>query len=110
MKKILRRILICLLVLVVAGVGAGIYYFTYDPDKAAENDKIIVNVTQCLAGSVNMNIYATGKSLKNEGVCNGYDSTSESALGKLFYLMGESEDNALVKSRLEDVLRGEISK
>ena len=78
--------------------------------KAAENDKIIVNVTQCLAGSVNMNIYATGKSLKNEGVCNGYDSTSESALGKLFYLMGESEDNALVKSRLEDVLRGEISK
>lgn len=78
--------------------------------KASENDKIIVNVTQCLAGSVNMNIYATGKSLKNEGVCNGYDSTSESALGKLFYLMGESEDNALVKSRLEDVLRGEISK
>ena len=78
--------------------------------KASEKGKIIVNVTQCLAGSVNMNIYATGKSLKNEGVCNGYDSTSESALGKLFYLMGESEDNSLVKSRLEDVLRGEISK
>lgn len=79
-------------------------------NKASEMGKIIVNVTQCLAGSVNMDIYATGKSLKNAGVCNGYDSTSESALGKLFYLMGESEDNALVKSRLEDILRGEISK
>jgi L-asparaginase len=72
--------------------------------------KIIVNVTQCLAGSVNMDIYATGKRLKNEGVCSGYDSTSESALGKLFYLMGESNDNETVKSRLEDILRGEISK
>ena len=37
MKKILRRILVCILVLAVAGVGAGIYYFTYDPDKADEN-------------------------------------------------------------------------
>mgnify|MGYP003306990379 CR=1 FL=1 len=78
--------------------------------KASEMGKIIVNVTQCLAGSVNMDIYATGKSLKREGVCNGYDSTSESALGKLFYLMGESDDNDIVKSRFEDIIRGEISK
>ena len=79
-------------------------------EKAAKMGKVIVNVTQCLAGSVNMDIYATGKSLKNKGVCNGYDSTSESALGKLFYLMGETEDNELIKTRLEEVLRGEISK
>ena len=37
MKKILRRILVCILILVVAGIGAGIYYFTYDPDKAVES-------------------------------------------------------------------------
>ena len=79
-------------------------------EKAADMGKVIVNVTQCLAGSVNMDIYATGKSLKNKGVCNGYDSTSESALGKLFYLMGETEDHELIKTRLEEVLRGEISK
>ena len=78
--------------------------------KASEMGKIIVNVTQCLAGSVNMDIYATGKRLKDEGVCSGYDSTSEGALGKLFYLMGDSEDNETVKSRLEHILRGEISK
>ena len=79
-------------------------------EKATGMGKVIVNVTQCMAGSVNMDIYATGKSLKNKGVCNGYDSTSESALGKLFYLMGESDDNELIKSRVEEVLRGEISK
>lgn len=78
--------------------------------KASEMGKIIVNVTQCMAGSVNMGLYATGKCLKDEGVCSGYDSTSESALGKLFHLMGMSEDNNWVKSRLEDDLRGEISK
>jgi L-asparaginase len=78
--------------------------------KAAENGKIILNVTQCLAGSVNMDIYATGKSLKNCGVCNGYDCTTEGALAKLFYLMGTTTDNSDVKEMLELDLRGEISK
>lgn len=78
--------------------------------KAAETGKIILNVTQCLAGSVNMDIYATGKSLKNCGVCNGYDCTTEGALAKLFYLMGTTTDNSDVKEMLELDLRGEISK
>lgn len=33
MKKILRRILAVVLILLVAGVAAGVRYFTYDPDK-----------------------------------------------------------------------------
>lgn len=78
--------------------------------KALGMGKVILNVTQCLAGSVNMDIYATGKCLKNAGVCNGYDCTTESALAKLFYLMGISEDNSLVKEMLEVDLRGEMSK
>ena len=72
--------------------------------------KVLLNVTQCLAGSVNMDIYATGKCLKEAGVINGYDSTTESALGKLFYLMGVFEDNNDVKKSLDLDLRGEISK
>ena len=78
--------------------------------EASESGKIILDVTQCLAGSVNMNIYATGKCLKEAGVVNGYDSTTESALGKLFYLLGEIQENATVKKMLETDLRGEISK
>ena len=78
--------------------------------ESAGMGKILMNVTQCIAGSVNMDIYATGKSLKEAGVMNGYDSTTEGALGKLFYLMGLFQDNLLVKSMLELDLRGEISK
>lgn len=78
--------------------------------EASESGKILLNITQCSAGSVNMDIYATGKSLKEAGVINGYDSTTESALGKLFFLLGESQDNEFVKSRLGQNLRGEISK
>lgn len=79
-------------------------------NKALASGKVLLNITQCLAGSVNMNLYATGKCLKNAGVCSGYDCTTEGALAKLFYLMGISEENERVKEMLETDLRGEISK
>ena len=78
--------------------------------KASGSGKILLNVTQCLAGGVNMDIYATGKCLKEAGVCSGYDSTTESALAKLFYLMGRYRNNSDVADGLEADLRGEISK
>lgn len=78
--------------------------------EASEKGKIILNVTQCMGGSVNMDIYATGKSLKAAGVSNGYDSTTESALGKLFHLLAKCGSNEDVKASLEKNLRGEISK
>jgi L-asparaginase len=78
--------------------------------EAAGMGKILLNVTQCMAGSVNMDIYATGKCLKEAGVVNGYDSTTESALGKLFHLLGRHADTMKVKVGLECDLRGEISK
>ena len=76
---------------------------------ASGMDKILLNVTQCLRGSVDMDIYATGRRLKDAGVVSGYDSTTESALAKLFFLMGMSADNGWVKERLASELKGEIS-
>ncbi|MBQ8070035.1 MAG: type I asparaginase [Bacteroidales bacterium] len=78
--------------------------------EASSMGKILVNVTQCQSGTVNMDLYATGKSLQNAGVINGYDSTTESALGKLFYLMGKSSDNEWVKQMMTRNLKGEITK
>ena len=78
--------------------------------ESSAMNKIIVNVTQCLAGTVNMNIYANGKALERAGVIDGYDSTTESALAKLFYLMGKSQDNAWVRAMMGRNLKGEISK
>lgn len=78
--------------------------------EAAAQGKILVNVTQCNEGSVNMDRYATGKPLKQAGVVCGYDSTTEAMLAKLFVLLGECDDNSLVKKSLEEDLRGEITK
>lgn len=59
-------------------------WFTDIIREASEMGKIIMNVTQCLSGTVDMSIYATGKALKELGVISGQDITTEGALGKLF--------------------------
>ncbi len=78
--------------------------------EACSMGKVLLNVTQCMAGTVDMDIYATGKSLKAAGVLNGYDCTTEGALAKLFFLLGLYSDNSHVKDRVEQDMRGEISK
>lgn len=78
--------------------------------EAVRMGKILVNITQCLSGDVDMDIYATGRALKDAGVVSGHDATTESALGKLFFLMGGHSDNDEVKALLEMNLKGEISK
>lgn len=93
-----------------AGNAPSKEWFLSIVQDASSMGKILLNVTQCQAGSVNMDIYATGKCLKEAGVMNGYDSTTESALGKLFHLLGLHNDNCDVKAGLESDLRGEISK
>ena len=77
--------------------------------KAVNDGLIVMNVTQCHAGKVNMDAYATGIALKKEGVVGGFDITTESALAKLFYLLGKHSDIDIVKSELVSNLRGEIS-
>jgi len=85
-------------------------WFTNIVKEANDSGKILLNVTQCLAGEVNMDIYATGKALKDAGVISGFDMTTEAALAKLFHLMGKHPDNERVKLSLSKNLRGEISK
>ncbi len=77
--------------------------------EASAMGKVLLNVTQCLAGVVNMGIYANGKAIQDCGVTGGGDMTVEAALGKLFYLLGKSAENDAVKRNLALNLRGEIS-
>ncbi len=78
--------------------------------REAGKTKVLVNVTQCKSGTVDMDIYATGKTLKLAGVVSGNDITTEAALGKLFVLLGLYEDNERVKNRFGEDLIGEITK
>ena len=78
--------------------------------EAVQCGKIIVNITQCLSGAVNMGLYANGKALEDVGVVSGGDMTTESALAKLFYLMGKSNDNKEVIRNFKENLRGEMQK
>ena len=78
--------------------------------RMTEQGMIVVNITQCSKGRVEMGLYETSLQLLEAGVVNGYDSTTESALGKLFHLLGRHADTTKVKVGLECDLRGEISK
>lgn len=77
--------------------------------EACRSGKIVLNVTQCLSGEVNMDLYATGRALKDAGVVSGGDMTTEAALPKLFVLMATSKDNEEVKMCLAQNLKGELT-
>lgn len=77
--------------------------------KAIEKGIHIVNVTQCSGGRVNMGQYETSTLLKEIGVISGADITTEAAITKMMYLLGQEMPPERFKPLFETSLCGELT-
>lgn len=70
---------------------------------------IIVDITQCDGGAVELGRYETSVELLKMGVISGHDMTFETALAKLMFLLAQRISKARLRTLLETSLRGELT-
>jgi len=78
-------------------------------DEYIKKDLIVLNVSQCMGGSVKHGRYETSKKLSEIGVISGSDLTTESAVTKMMFLCGNEESVEGIKNMLAIPLRGEMT-
>ncbi len=77
--------------------------------EANDRGMVIVNITQCQRGAVEMKRYETGLQLLQAGVISGYDSTPECAVTKLMFLLGHGLNQDEIRHYMNSNLVGEIT-
>jgi L-asparaginase len=76
---------------------------------AIQKGIVILDVTQCGGGNVELGRYETSIALKEMGVVGGYDITTEAAITKLMFLLGQGCEKEEVKRLLQTPLCGEMT-
>ncbi|HEX3007604.1 MAG TPA: asparaginase [Bacteroidales bacterium] len=92
-----------------AGNAPNYEWFTSKISQAVKKGIVVVNVTQCNSGIVDMGKYQTGLELFKAGVISGYDITTEAAITKLMFLLGRGYSYGEIVENMNESLRGEIS-
>ncbi|KAL8656411.1 MAG: hypothetical protein Q9210_000270 [Variospora velana] len=77
-------------------------------EAAVSRGIVIVNVTQCMTGTVSP-LYEPAMRLKRAGLVPGHDMTTEAALAKLSYLLGQDLSTEGVSQQMAVSLRGELT-
>lgn len=93
-----------------AGNTTTAQWFIDSLQDALDNGKLIVDISQCLGGSVELGKYETSKQLQQMGVISGFDMTFEATVTKLMYLMGQGLESAEITQLMEQSLRGELTR
>jgi len=70
---------------------------------------VVLNVSQCPGGKVVQGRYETSKHLKGAGVISGGDMSSEAALAKLMFVLGNESFSSNAEKYLQENLRGELT-
>lgn len=77
--------------------------------KAIHKGIIIINVTQCTTGYVDMCRYETGRKLNTLGIISGMDMTAEAAITKLMVLLAQGFEDSKLRDLISKPIRGEMS-